>query len=105
MHPPNPGPALAPEKQPRADFMSALVEASRSRKSWRERLQWVRDRFIDSSFTPTPEHLATVAIYLRLLATGELRCEEDGRQFRPNHHAEAAVQIETALERLQKTPE
>ena len=45
-----------------------------------------------------------MAVYLRLLATGELKCEEDGRHFRPNHHAEAALQIETALERL-ATPE
>src|SRR5581483_1077571 len=86
------------------EFLRELIEATRTRRSWRERLQWVRDRFADPAFAPTPGHLATVAVYLRLLATGELRCEEDGRHFRPNHHAEAAQQIETALERL-TTPE
>jgi phosphoglucan,water dikinase len=87
-----------------ADFTRVLVEASRAQTSWRERLQWVRDRFTDPAFAATPGQLATVAVYLRLLATGELKCAEDGRHFRPNHHAEAAQQIETALERL-STPE
>lgn len=80
------------------------MEASRSRKSWRERLQWLRDRFSDSAFAPTPGQLATVAVYPRFLATGELRCQEHGRHYRAKHHAEAALQIETALERL-STPE
>ena len=93
-----------PEGGAEAEFTRALVEASRSRKSWRERLQWIRDRFSDSAFAPTPGQLATVAVYLRFLATGELRCQEDGRHYRPKHHAEAALQIETALERL-STPE
>src|SRR5439155_9636152 len=86
--------------QGEADFTRALVEASAGRKSWRERLHWVRDRFVDPAFAPTVGQLATVAVYLRFLATGELKCEEDGRHFRPNHHAEAALRIEEALERL-----
>jgi len=86
------------------DFTRALVDSARARTSWRERLQWIRDRFTDPAFAPTPGQLATVAIYLRLLATGELKCAEDGRHFRPNHHAEAALHIEAALERL-STPE
>ncbi len=83
-----------------ADFLQTVIEATRSRKSWRERLQWLRDHFADPAFAPTPGQLASIAIYLRFLATGELRCEEDGRHFRPNHHAEDALQIETILERL-----
>ena len=86
------------------DFTRSLIEATQERRSWRGRLQWVRDRFADPAFAPTPGQLATVAIYLRLLATGELKCEEDGRHFRPNHHAEAALGIEAALEQL-ATPE
>jgi phosphoglucan,water dikinase len=97
------GTAAAPAAA-EADFTRALVEATRERRSWRERLQWIRDRFTDPAFAPTSGELATVAIYLRLLSTGELPSEEDGRHFRPNHHAEAALQIEAALERL-STPE
>lgn len=97
-------PSASRSAEASTDFTRALIEASRARKSWRERLQWVRDRLIEPDLVPTPEVLATIAIYLRLLATGELRCEEDGRHFRPNHHAQAALQIESALERL-STPE
>lgn len=91
-------------EQTEAAFMHALVEATKSRKSWRERLQWIRDRLTAPTFAPDAGQLATIAIYLRLLATNELKCEEDGRHFRPNHSAEAAQQIESALERL-STPE
>jgi phosphoglucan,water dikinase len=90
----------APQAEAEAAFTAALIETTHTCKSWRERLQWLRDHFIDPAFAPPPGQLAMIAIYLRFLATGELRCEEDGRHFRPNHHAEAALQIEAALERL-----
>ena len=51
-----------------------------------------------ADFTGSPEQLASLAIYLRFLATGEVSCEEDGRHFRPNHHAGAALAIEDRLE-------
>jgi phosphoglucan,water dikinase len=82
-----------------SDFLIDLVESARRRKSWRGRLEWVRDRLVDRSFRPTEGRLATIAVYLRFLATGELKCEEDGGHFRPNHSAEAAYEIEAALER------
>ncbi len=53
-----------------------------------------------ADFDPDPEHLATLAVYLRFLGTGEVACEEDGRHFRPNHHASAAADIENVLERI-----
>jgi phosphoglucan, water dikinase len=41
-----------------------------------------------------------VAIYLRFLGTGEIPCIEDGRHFRPAHHARLAQQIEQRLAQL-----
>ncbi len=87
-----------------AAFLRALAAAANEHKSWRGRLQWIRDRFADADFHLTLGHLATVAIFLRFLSTGEAKCVEDGGHFRPNRHAEAAQQIETALERL-STPD
>jgi phosphoglucan,water dikinase len=60
-------------------------------------LQWVARQFTDSAFDPTPEHLATLAIYLRFLATGEVKCEDNGGHFRPNHLAAASLRIAEAL--------
>lgn len=84
----------------RDPFIRALAENHGVQKSWRARLQWIRDRFCNSSTAPVSGDLATVAIYLRFMSTGEAPCEEDGGHFRPNHHAQAAEQIETALEKL-----
>jgi phosphoglucan,water dikinase len=91
---------MNPDAQSEKAFTRALVESAQAHKSWRARLQWVRDRLVDPAFQPTPGRLATVAIYLRFLATGELPCAEDGGHYRPNHSAEAALQIEAALERM-----
>ncbi len=88
------------QEESEEDFLRALVESARTRKSWRARLQWLRDRFAEPSFRPGSGHLAAVAVYLRFLATGEGKCEEDGGHFRPNHSAEAAAQIEAGLERM-----
>lgn len=48
--------------------------------------------------------MTALAIYLRFLGTGEASCQEDGRHFRPNHHAQAAMHIEAALAQRQ-TPD
>ena len=86
------------------EFVKKIVAANKSLKSWRERLQWVRELFVAPEFNPGLEQLVALAVYLRFLATGEVQCQEDGRHFRPNHHANAAQSIEEALERL-STPE
>ena len=69
------------------EFLGQLALAARSSKSWRERLQWVRDRLTDPAFAGAVlPQLAAVAIYLRFLATGERRQQrrpglgEDGRE-------------------------
>ena len=38
----------------------------------------------------TTDQLIDIAIYLRFLGTGEIACGEDGRHFRPAHHARIA---------------
>jgi phosphoglucan,water dikinase len=91
---------MSPVQPSDAEFIHALIESAQTRKSWRERLQWVRDCFVDPVFRAALGELASLAVYLRFLATGELACTEDGRHFRPNHHAEAAAQIEGRLDEL-----
>jgi phosphoglucan,water dikinase len=82
-------------------FVMALLQAHDSRRSWRERLGWVQQTLAQEDFEPSVDSLATLAIYLRFLGTGEVQCEEDGRHFRPNHHARAASAIENTLSRLE----
>lgn len=82
------------------EFTRAVVQANAQHRSWRERLGWVHATLTQAGFDPRPEHLATLAVYLRFLGTGEVACAEDGRHFRPNHHASAAADIEGVLEAI-----
>src|SRR5207247_2455187 len=49
---------------------------------------------------PTTAQLVDVAIYLRFLRAGQIPCAEDGRHFRPAHHARIALQIQERLAKL-----
>ncbi len=83
---------------PEAPFVRELAEADKVARSWREKLATVQ-RLLAAE-RPEPlgvEHLAYIAIYLRFLSTGEISCVEDGRHFRPGHHAEIARQIRARL--------
>ena len=84
-------------------FIRELVAAHRRHSSWRQRLAWVSDRLTGSQPPLSVAELATIAAYLRFLGTGEVPCEEDGRHFRPNHHARAALAIEESLAALAST--
>ena len=86
--------------QPLDQFTAAVVKANEENRSWRRRLEWVRDQLATPGFEARPQHLTTLAIYLRFLGTGEVTCEEDGGHYRPNHHARAAEAIETTLTRI-----
>ncbi len=94
---PEPLPSYATQED---EFTRTVVQANTQHHSWRERLAWVHATLIQTDFNPKPEHLATLAVYLRFLGTGEVACAEDGRHFRPNHHASVAADIEISLEKV-----
>lgn len=60
----------------------------------------MRDLLLREEPALTADQLIDVAIYLRFLGTGEIACSEDGRHFRPAHHARIAAQIQERLARL-----
>lgn len=80
------------------DFLAALVRADASAQSWREKLQALRDLLSSGQWPLDEQGMAAVAVYLRLLSSGEISTVEDGRHFRPHHHARAAEAIEYMLE-------
>ncbi len=79
--------------------LKEIISFSETSKSWRRRLEGVRDLFF-SSRRLQDEDLAAIAVYLRFLATGEIVCEEDGGHYRPCHHAQTALEIEDAISAL-----
>jgi phosphoglucan,water dikinase len=86
------------------DFINTIVEADKRYPSWREKLSWIASLFKDEAFIPDTDQLIYLSIYLRFLGTGELACSEDGRHFRPSHHANTAQQINEYLTDI-TTPE
>lgn len=83
------------------DFIDRLADQNASARSWREKLDLVHRLLDDETRTLTRDELAGAAIYLRFLNTGEIPCEEDGRHFRPNHHARIATHIHCRLEQVE----
>jgi len=82
------------------DFVAELAKGDRQARSWREKLEFVRSVLARDKPPITTDELVEIAIYLRFLGTGEIACEEDGRHFRPAHHARIAEQIREKLVRL-----
>ena len=95
------GSAAAPAEAPAPavplnDFARKLVAGDQRSRSWREKLDFIRELLANET-SLTAEELVDVAVYLRFLGTGEIRCVEDGRHFRPGHHAQIALQIRDRL--------
>ena len=60
------------------EFVLTLVAADKRCLSWREKLDLVLGLLAGENAPLTTERLVDVAIYLRFLGTGEIRCAEDG---------------------------
>ncbi len=89
---------------PLPDLASELAAGDRQRRSWREKLEFVSGLLAKGEPAISSEQLVDIAIYLRFLGTGEVVCAEDGRHFRPAHHARIAAQIHQRLASL-RTPQ
>ncbi len=79
--------------------LKEIIKFSATRKSWRRRLEAVKDLFINHEELSNSD-LAAVMVYLRFLSTAEIPCVEDGGHFRPCHHAQAALDIEEAISKF-----
>jgi len=77
-------------------FVRILRESDQQHKSWRQKLDGVH-KLLQDSLELTDDDLIFLGIYLRFLGTGEIGCTEDGRHFRPNHHARISQQIQEKL--------
>ncbi len=92
-----------PPPMPLDDFARRLVAGDQRCRSWREKLDFVRE-LLANEINLAAEQLVDLAVYLRFLGTGEIPCAEDGRHFRPAHHARIALEIQERLAAL-ATPE
>jgi phosphoglucan,water dikinase len=81
------------------DFERELIDGNRRCRSWREKLDFVHELLARETAAAvlTSEKLVSIAVFLRYLGVGEIPCAEDGRHFRPSHHARIALQIRNLL--------
>lgn len=93
-------PAIEPEIAHGNDFVNMIAEADRKCRSWREKLGWIDHLLSDDTFELNTEQLIYLAIYLRFIGTGEIHCAEDGRHFRPSHHARMSHGIQARLSKI-----
>jgi phosphoglucan,water dikinase len=107
--PPSGGPAPKPPegatpnqilKHAPCGFIQELAAGDRRLRSWREKLEFARGLLAREQPPITADELVDLAIYFRFLGTGEIACEEDGRHFRPAHHARISSQIQERLAAL-----
>lgn len=87
---------LLPQQKDNQFAVKLLAIDARCR-SWREKLAAVWGLLQDEAPRMTMDEFAYLSVYLRFLGTGELDCAEDGRHFRPNHHARLSEQIHGLL--------
>ena len=82
------------------DFANTIAEADRRHRSWREKLGWIHDIVTDDRLGLNLEQLTCLAIYLRFIGTGEVPLSEDGRHYRPSHHAKMGRRIYDRLSQM-----
>lgn len=78
------------------EVAARIIAADERCRSWREKLDFVRE-LLTGNEPLTAGEFADIAIYLRFLGTGQVPCAEDGRHYRPAHHARIASEIQKRL--------
>jgi sugar phosphate isomerase/epimerase len=99
----------AKEETPRPEappepFALSIAAMNAERRSWRLRMEWVRDALAKGEVRSDRGKLVDLAAYLRFLGTGEVRCAEDAGHHRPNHHATLALEIERLVLEAEPRP-
>jgi phosphoglucan,water dikinase len=79
------------------EFVNKIMHIDETCQSWREKLMGICELFKNEGLNLTTEQLVYIAIYLRFLGTGEVVCVEDGRHYRPHHHARMSQEIQEKL--------
>lgn len=80
-------------------FMGRLIESDRNARSYREKLKGVAALLDDE--TPGAGGLSALYVYLKFINSGEIKCLEDGRHFRPSNHARLSLAISGRLDALE----
>eukprot|EP01022_Parablepharisma_sp_SALTPOND_P033156 TRINITY_DN88238_c4_g1_i1.p1 TRINITY_DN88238_c4_g1~~TRINITY_DN88238_c4_g1_i1.p1 ORF type:complete len:557 (+),score=64.29 TRINITY_DN88238_c4_g1_i1:1909-3579(+) len=82
-----------------ANFMCKTIDilgkGNTEARTWKEKLELVS--YIVQNVELENEELAAIGGYLQLINNGQIKCEENGTHYRPNHHANLALAMYTFL--------
>lgn len=90
-----PGAASGP-----VDLAARIIEADGRLPNWKKKLEWIEKLLTQDLPAPEPADLASIALYLRFIARGEIGCREDGDHYRPSHHARISRRIYNRLAKI-----
>jgi phosphoglucan, water dikinase len=74
------------------DPAERIIEADGSLPTWKKKLEGIEKLLTEDAF-PGIDCLVSIAVYLRFIGTGEIRCGEDGTHFRPSVSARISRRI------------
>jgi len=78
-----------------SNFMCKAIEIlgkeNSEAKTWKQKLELINN--ILHSTELENKELAAIGGYLQLINNGQIKCDENGQHFRPNHHAGLALNI------------
>ena len=73
------------------EFINLLITKNEEKKTWREKLSLVCDLVNDNN--DNNQIISIIAAYLYFINSGQIKCNEDGTHFRPNHSSQHAFNI------------
>ena len=73
------------------EFINLLITKNEEKKTWREKLSLVCDLVNDNN--ENNQIISLIAAYLYFINSGQIKCNEDGTHFRPNHSSQHAFNI------------
>ena len=75
------------------DFVNTIINGDKSAISWRNKLSFVYELFLDDYISQDNEKLIYLSLYLRFIHTGKIACNEDGSHYRSQNHANIAQEL------------
>ena len=73
------------------EFINLLITKNEEKKTWREKLSLVCELVNDNN--ENNQIISLIAAYLYFINSGQIKCNEDGTHFRPNHSSQHAFNI------------
>ena len=73
-------------------LINYFLDQDATNNTWKKKLEFINE-LVNKKKTFSNKLLALISSYLFFINTAQIKCNEDGTHFRPNHHASFALNI------------